>query len=56
MLPEPGDRMKVLKPGKYSLGTMLEYDEEKFLAKVRLRHEAKDELWLEYDEMRRLRV
>lgn len=52
VLPKPGGTVMVL-TGKHrgSLSTLLGIDEKKFQAQVRVRNEARDEVWLEYEDV-----
>lgn len=52
VLPKPGGSVMVLS-GKHrgEPGTLLGIDEEKFQAQVRVRSGARDEVWLEYEDV-----
>ena len=52
VLPKPGGMVMVLS-GKHRgcLSTLLGIDEKKFQAQVRVRNEARDEVWVEYEDV-----
>ena len=52
VLPKSGGTVMVL-TGKHrgSLSTLLGIDEKKFQAQVMVRNEARDEVWLEYEDV-----
>lgn len=52
VLPKPEGSVRVL-TGKHrgELGTLLGIEEKKFQAQVRVQNEARDEVWLEYEDV-----